>query len=62
MPLHKDEILDRLARRGNVAQFVAFRPHRKNTPAQSFARIAGNEPNQLSKSQWSWRDETSVQQ
>ncbi len=47
MPLHKDVILDRLARRGNVAQFVAFRPDRMNAPAQSFARIAGNEPNHL---------------
>ena len=26
MSLRKDEILDRLAMRGNVAQFVAFRP------------------------------------
>lgn len=45
-PLHKDEILDRLAKRGNVAQFVAFRPH-DGRPRQSYARIASYEPNQL---------------
>ena len=47
MSLHKDEVLDRLARRGNVAQFVAFRPDRGGLPRQSFARIAGHEPNEL---------------
>jgi hypothetical protein len=47
VPLHKDEVLDRLARRGNVAQFVAFRPDSCNSPRQSFARIAGHEPNEL---------------
>ena len=47
MPLHKDEVLDRLAWRGNVAQFVAFRPGHDNLPKQSFARVAGHEPNEL---------------
>ena len=47
MPLHKDEVLDGLARRGNVAQFVAFRPDGGGLPRQSFARIAGHEPNDL---------------
>ena len=46
MPLNKDVILDRLARRGNVAQFVAFRPN-GGTPRQSFCRILGYEPNEL---------------
>lgn len=46
MPLHKDAVLDNLARRGNVAQFVAFRPDARN-PRQSFCRIAGHEPNEL---------------
>jgi hypothetical protein len=45
--LHKDEILDRLARRGNVAQFVGFRPNEASQPVQSFLRIAEHEPNQL---------------
>ena len=43
---HKDAILDSLAERGNVAQFVAFRPSNGN-PRQSNSRIAGHEPNQL---------------
>jgi hypothetical protein len=47
MLLHKDEILDRLARRGNVAQFVSFRPDEASKPVQRFSRIAGHEPNQL---------------
>ena len=47
MPLHKDEVLDGLARRGNVSQFVAFRPDGSNLPRQSFARIVGHEPNEL---------------
>jgi hypothetical protein len=47
VPLHKGEILDALARRGNVAQFVAFRPEGSGLPPQSFARIAGHEPNEL---------------
>ena len=47
MRLHKDEILDRLAKRGNVAQFVAFRPNGAVAhPQQSFSRIAGHEPNE----------------
>lgn len=41
----KDEILDRLAKRGNVAQFVAFRPS-SGAPVQSFARLADRDPNQ----------------
>jgi hypothetical protein len=44
--LHKDEILDRLALTGNVAQFVAFRPDKHSKPVQSYLRIAGHEPNQ----------------
>jgi hypothetical protein len=44
MPLHKDEILDSLAERGNVAQFVAYRPN-KSGPQQSTSRIAEIEPN-----------------
>ena len=48
MPLYKDEILDRLARRGNVAQFVAFNPNGSTgAPRQSFSRVAGHEPNEL---------------
>jgi len=48
LPLHKDEVLDRLAKRGNVAQFVAFKPDgASGTPRQSFSRIAGHEPNEL---------------
>ena len=47
VPLHKDEVLDGLARRGNVAQFVAFRPDGTNLPRQSFARVVGHEPNEL---------------
>lgn len=43
--LHKDEVLDRLADRGNVAQFVAFRPTDRNLPKQTFARIRGHSPN-----------------
>jgi hypothetical protein len=46
LPLHKDAILDRLARLGNVAQFVAFRPE-AGEPRQSFSRVAGHEPNEL---------------
>ena len=42
----KDAILDNLAERGNVAQFVAFRPQ-DGRPKQSHSRIAGYEPNQL---------------
>ena len=43
---HKDAILDSLAMRGNVAQFVAFRPD-SGKARQSHSRIAGHEPNQL---------------
>lgn len=43
-PHQKDEILDRLARIGNVAQFVAFRPGASG-PAETFSRIRGRNPN-----------------
>src|SRR5690348_4561767 len=46
LAMHKDEILDHLASRGNVAQFVGFRPNKASQPAQSFLRIAGHEPNE----------------
>jgi hypothetical protein len=46
MALHKDETLDRLARVGNVAQFVSFRPNEVLEPVQGFLRIAGHQPNQ----------------
>lgn len=45
MKLQKDEILDSLAERGNVAQFVAFRPDAMGSPVQSFNRIVGMGPN-----------------
>ena len=45
MPLHKDEVLDGLARRGNVAQFVAFRPDGSNLPRQSFGSFNINNIN-----------------
>ncbi|QXQ07434.1 hypothetical protein KX816_05250 [Sphingosinicellaceae bacterium] len=41
----KDEILDRLARIGNVAQFFALRPS-SSGPVETFSRIKGREPNQ----------------
>lgn len=44
MTLHKDLALDLLAERGNVAQFVAFRPASGGL-VQSTARIAGMPPN-----------------
>jgi len=40
MRVRKDEILDRLADRGNVAQFIAFRP-KAGRPVPSFSRLAG---------------------
>lgn len=43
---HKDAILDKLAERGNVAQFVSFRPDH-GSARQSHTRIAGHEPNQF---------------
>jgi hypothetical protein len=46
MRLHKDEILDRLAEVGNVAQFVAFRPMR-GCLTQTYSRVAGYSPNEL---------------
>jgi hypothetical protein len=45
MQLHKDEILDRLAEVGNVAQFVAFRPERSRL-TQTYSRVAGHSPNE----------------
>ncbi|QDH34172.1 hypothetical protein [Porphyrobacter sp. YT40] len=42
----KDAILDNLAARGNVAQFVAFRPD-GGKAKQSYSRIAGYDPNLL---------------
>jgi hypothetical protein len=45
-PLHKDEILDRLSKRWNVAQFAAFRPQASG-PRQSFSRIAAHDPNEM---------------
>ena len=47
MRLRKDEILDALAERGNVAQFVAFRPEASGAPAQSFSRLVGLPANTL---------------
>ena len=44
MTIRKDEILDRLARRGNVAQFVGFEPARTG-PVPTYSRIAGRPPN-----------------
>jgi hypothetical protein len=44
MPLHKDEILDRLGNIGNVAQFVAFRQEQGKL-VQSFSRLAALAPN-----------------
>ncbi|WP_170349671.1 hypothetical protein [Ruegeria atlantica] len=46
MALHKDEILDNLAGRGNVAQFVAFAPDSNCRPQQTFCRVKGQKPNQ----------------
>ncbi|QZH73957.1 MAG: hypothetical protein JY451_09285 [Erythrobacter sp.] len=43
--LYKDTILDQLATRGNVAQFVGFRPE-GGDPRQSYSRIRGHEPNE----------------
>ncbi|TIQ40905.1 MAG: hypothetical protein E5X49_21145 [Mesorhizobium sp.] len=44
MLLQKDEVLDRLATVGNVAQFVALRPS-SGALEQSYSRIAGYSPN-----------------
>lgn len=43
--LRKDEALDRLAERINVAQFVAYSPSAEG-PQQTFSRIRGDSPNQ----------------
>lgn len=45
MHLRKDRSLDRLARVGNVAQFVAFEPT-GGDPSQTFLRVSGRPPNQ----------------
>ncbi len=45
MHLRKDESLDALADKGNVAQFVSFVPER-GKPVQAYLRILGHEPNQ----------------
>jgi len=45
--MRKDEILDRLARRGNVAQFVGFKPTAAN-PLATYSRITGRAPNEAS--------------
>lgn len=47
MTIHKDEILDRLAARGNVAQFVSFVPDQNRSPRQTFCRIVEHEANVL---------------
>jgi len=47
MELHKDEALDRLAKVGNVAQFVAYRPGPDGGLAQSTSRVSGRSPNEL---------------
>jgi hypothetical protein len=44
MKIQKDEVLDQLATRGNVAQFVAYRPGPSGL-RQSFSRLAGHAPN-----------------
>ncbi len=44
MNIQKDEVLDHLANRGNVAQFVSYRPGPEGL-VQSFSRLAGQEPN-----------------
>jgi hypothetical protein len=46
MTLYKDEALDRLARSGNVAQFIAFRPRAAGGLDQTTARVAGCQPNE----------------
>lgn len=40
----KDAVLNRLAERFNVAQFVSFEPH-SGSPRQKFSRILGDSPN-----------------
>ncbi|KQN07152.1 hypothetical protein ASE85_19005 [Sphingobium sp. Leaf26] len=46
MYLRKDESLDALAEKGNVAQFVAFMPE-GDLPRQTYLRIIDCEPNQI---------------
>lgn len=47
MTIHKDEILNRLAARGNVAQFVSFAPDQNRSPKQTFSRLVGHEANEV---------------
>ncbi|KMK64461.1 hypothetical protein KZZ08_22140 [Roseovarius mucosus] len=47
MTIHKDEILNRLAARGNVAQFVSFAPDQNRSPQQTFSRLVGHEANEV---------------
>ncbi|MGF7156267.1 hypothetical protein [Novosphingobium gossypii] len=46
MHLRKDESLDALAEKGNVAQFVSFVPEQRG-PRQAYLRILGHAPNQM---------------
>lgn len=45
MSIRKDRVLDWLAERGNVAQFVAFKPTLAG-PSMTFSRLIGYAPNQ----------------
>jgi hypothetical protein len=45
MSLRKDEILDQLAERGSVAQFISYRPDDHGVPLMSFNRLAGTSAN-----------------
>lgn len=47
MSFYKDESLDDLAEKGNVAQFVSFRPVGNGVLEQRFSRVAGFSPNHL---------------
>lgn len=46
MHIHKDEVLDRLATRGNVAQFISYRPSPDGV-TQKFSRVTGHAPNAI---------------
>lgn len=50
MSLKKDEILDRLAKQGSVAQFIAFRSAGEVAPVLSYARILGHSDDKHFKS------------
>ena len=47
MSFYKDESLDGLAEKGNVAQFVSFRPTAQGGLEQRFSRVAGYSPNHV---------------